>query len=350
MEVPKEADSSENLHDKSRPGKLLIDLTRDCLVSAVQYSNHTQRDDGHWCGELRANATISAEYVFLYQALELDLTNSRDPLCQWLLSQQQVDGSWSIAPDYPGDVSTTVEVYLALKILNISTNDPAMGRARAFILGAGGVSKIRVFTRVYLALFGLFSWDDVPELPAELIFMPSWSPINIYKFSSWARSTIVPLLILHHHRPVFPLPNGTSASNDYLDELWCGPKKNVPYAKSLYALSQTDGIALLFAVIDKILSYLNGLRSFFPRNRARRLCVEWILEHQDKSGDWAGIFPPMHFGLLALVLEGHKIEDDCVQRGLSAIERFAWQDGGGKKNPILCVPGVGFCADEHWYQ
>lgn len=161
--------------------------------------------------------------------------------------------------------------------------------------------------------------------------MPSWSPINIYKFSSWARSTIVPLLILHHHRPAFPLPNGTSASNDYLDELWCGPKKNVPYAKSLYALSQTDGIALLFAVIDKILSYLNGLRSFFPRNRARRLCVEWILEHQDKSGDWAGIFPPMHFGLLALVLEGHKIEDDCVQRGLSAIERFAWQDGGGKR-------------------
>lgn len=173
MEVPKEADSSENLHDKSRPGKLLIDLTRDCLVSATQYSNHTQRDDGHWCGELRANATISAEYVFLYQALELDLTNSRDPLCQWLLSQQQVDGSWSIAPDYPGDVSTTVEVYLALKILNISPNDPAMERARVFILGAGGVSKIRVFTRVYLALFGLFSWDDVPELPAELIFVSS---------------------------------------------------------------------------------------------------------------------------------------------------------------------------------
>ena len=168
--------------------------------------------------------------------------------------------------------------------------------------------------------------------------MPSWAPINIYRFSSWARSAIVPLLILCHHRPIFPLPNGNSAPNDYLDELWYEPQKNVPYSKPLYELLRTDGVALSFAVVDKVLSYVNGLRSFLFRTRARRLCIEWILEHQEISGDWAGIFPPMHIGLLALFLEGYNIEDNCFQRGLGAIERFAWQDGGGKRIQACVSP------------
>lgn len=57
----------------------------------------------------------------------------------------------------------------------------------------------------------------------------------------------------------------------------------------------------------------------------------WILEHQEPEGDWAGIFPPMHFGILAFVLEGYKVTDDCVRKALEAIERFAWTDEGGKR-------------------
>ena len=83
--------------------------------------------------------------------------------------------------------------------------------------------------------------------------------------------------------------------------------------------------------MDKVLSSLNGLRSFIFRTRARRVCVEWILEHQETSGDWGGIFPAMHANLLALLLEGYKVEDDCMQRGLSAMGRFVWQDDAGRR-------------------
>lgn len=342
--------------DLDRP---LVDLTRECLESAVQHSRHTQHTDGHWCGELRSNPTITSEYVFLYQALGLELGASRQPLCQWFFSQQKDDGSWGIAPDYPGDISTTVEAYFALKLLHIPLEHPAMQRARVFVLSVGGVAKVRIFTRIYLATFGLFSWNDVPEMPTELVFvslhrisfcpsirlhplmsykMPSWAPINIYKFSSWARSTIMPLLIICHHRPVYALPNGTSATNSYLDELWIAPQKNVPYSKSFYQLLRSDRIALSFAVIDKVLIMMNGLRSSLFRTQARRMCLNWILEHQEVSGDWAGIFPPMHLGLLALSLEGYKVKDDCIQRGLSAIERFVWQDSRGKRVQACVSP------------
>ena len=167
--------------------------------------------------------------------------------------------------------------------------------------------------------------------------MPTWAPINIYKF--WARSTIIPLLVISHHKPVFPLPNGIASQNDFLDELWCScSQAYVPYAQPLKNIWRMDLFEYAFAVIDKVLSYLNGLRGFFLRKHTRALCINWILDHQEPTGDWAGIFPPMHTGLLALYLEGYVLESDVVQRGLRAVERFAWQDEGGKRIQACVSP------------
>lgn len=173
---------------------------RQSLDLAINHSSQTVREDGHWCGELRSNATITAEYVFLLQALRLDLTSDRDALCQWLFSDQKVNGSWSIAPvDYPGDVSTSVEAYLALRILGISAKDPAMERAQNFIISAGGIEKVRIFTRIYLATFGLFPWDAVPELPAELIL------VSVFEFHN---SLAVEISFLSFHKATFLLMCG----------------------------------------------------------------------------------------------------------------------------------------------
>ena len=315
----------------------------NALKLAVNYAWDDVHDDGHWYGEIRSNATITAEYIMLYQALDLQdpINRDRAALCQWLLSDQNPDGSWGIAPDYPGDISTTTEAYLALKILGISTKTPEMQRACSFAKSVGGVAKVRIFTRIYLATFGLFPWKAVPEIPAELILMPSWAPINIYNLSSWSRSTVVPLLIISHHRPIYRLPNGRSANNDFLDELWVDPtNKVVPYTEPVIDLLKTDKVTLLFTVIDKILHQLGGLRHFPLRGYARHQCVKWILEHQEAAGDWAGIFPPMHVGLLALMLEGFSMTDSCITRGLEAVERFAWQDKEGGKHMQSCVSPV----------
>lgn len=267
------------------------------------------------------------------------MTTDGEAICRWFWSDQKADGGWGVAPDVPGDISTSVEAYLALKILNVPSTNPAMLRARQFILSIGGVARVRVFTRIYLATFGLFPWSAVPQLPAELILMPSSAPINIYVFSSWARSTIVPLLILNHHQPIFPLPNGTMANNNFLDEIWCDPmNKMVPYVSSFVEMWKSDGIAFTFAVIDKILILFKGLRKFMFRGYSRRKCIEWILEHQEEEGDWAGIFPPMHLGILALVLEGYSLTDSPVRGGLEAIERFAWRDHKGKRIQACVSP------------
>ncbi|OQE42414.1 hypothetical protein PENCOP_c004G02739 [Penicillium coprophilum] len=330
---------------KESDGPSLASQVEHALKLSNDYALDLVHSDGHWYGEMNSNVTITAEYIFLRQALGLDLKADSAAYCHYLLSQQNSDGSWGLAPEYPGDVSTSTEAYLALKILGISQHVPAMQRARAFVLEAGGIARVRVFTRIFLATFGLFPWDAVPELPVELMLLPSICPINIYKFASWARGTIAPLLIICHHQPVYSLPKGKDSlpneKNDYLDELWLDcTNKNVPYGLPLWDLmSQGEFTGLAFGVLDKVLSQLNGLRSVpLLRAYARKQCMKWILERQEKSGDWAGIFPPMHASMYAFTLEGYKLEDDPVRLGFQALERFAWEDENGKRIQACVSP------------
>jgi squalene-hopene/tetraprenyl-beta-curcumene cyclase len=128
---------------------------RSVLTSAIEYSHKVSLPEGYWYGENRC-VPITSEYVFLRQALGLELETDKESICRYLLGDQQKDRSWTIAPEYPGDVSTTTEAYLALKILGIPTDDPRMRQAKGFAIGSGGVAKVRIFTRIFLAQFGLF--------------------------------------------------------------------------------------------------------------------------------------------------------------------------------------------------
>ena len=74
-------------------GEPLASAAHRALDLAVKYAYEAVKPDGHWCGELRSNATITAEYVFLRQALELDLKANSDALCHWFFSEQKPDGS-----------------------------------------------------------------------------------------------------------------------------------------------------------------------------------------------------------------------------------------------------------------
>lgn len=312
----------------------LYTRARRSIKLAVDYAWDISKPDHHWYGELKANSAITSEQIFFYQSLGIPIPDSdAHAYRKYLLSQQRSDGSWSIAPGYPGDLNMSAESYLALKILGVSMDNPHMQRGRDFIRSCGGIAKVRIFTRIYFAQFGLFPWSAVPELPAEFIFLPSMLPLNIYRLSSWARSTLIPLFIIRHHENIYALPNGKDANNTFLDELWLDPSnKHVPYGPSLLKPWESDPVAVFFSVADRALSLLGKLRPLWIfRGLARKQCIRWILEHQEKSGDWAGIIPPMHGGVQALLLEGYSLQDECVQQAIKAIERFTWEDKEGKR-------------------
>ncbi|KAH8763110.1 terpenoid cyclases/protein prenyltransferase alpha-alpha toroid [Diaporthe sp. PMI_573] len=345
------------MQEHFRTTNLVSDAHR-ALQQAVDFSLNCQQPDGHWVAPVSADATFTAQYVmfkYAYSTPGLCLSEPEiDDIRRWLLSDQRVDGGWALAPDLPGNVSTSVEAYLALRLLGVPRSHPDMKRAADFILSRGGVASVRFFTRFFLATYGLVPWAAIPQMPAELILLPSWAKLNIYVLSSWARSTLIPILIVRHHEPVYSLPadedkaghEDTSdqikdACSDFLDELWVDPSnKNVPMSQPLWDCfmgpeQDRDIVEGLFTAADNILSqgWISGCMNS-GKNPIRKLalkrCMDWILDHQEASGDWAGFFPPIHGSVWALLLQGYPMQHQSVRLGLEALERLAVHDSGGK--------------------
>jgi len=328
------------LQEPSRAGDLRADARR-AADRAIRHLHALQQPDGHLCAELESNATLTAEYVFLRQMLGLPLADRAEPLSRWLLGGQQPDGGWTIAAGLPSDVSTTAEAYLALRLVGHGEDDPRLIHAASRIRSLGGLARVRVFTRIHLACFGLWPWSAIPVLPPELVLLPGRAPVSVYSLASWARSTMIPLFVIAHHRPTFALPNGHSAENPWLDALWLDPRaKRARFGQSARQVLATRGLGtrLLFALGEPLLRAYDRHASALLRDRALAACERWILAHQDPSGDWGGIFPPMMNSVLALRLAGHALGSPPVERGLEAIERFALEDTAGLRMQACVSP------------
>jgi squalene-hopene/tetraprenyl-beta-curcumene cyclase len=300
-----------------------------------------QREEGHWCAELESNPTITAEYVYLCQILGLDYAGKRDAIIQYFLNCQNRDGGWGIARCWDGDISTTVEVYLALRILGLEIDQAEMKMAEAYIRAHGGLEEVRIFTRIFLAMFGLSPWTSIPAIPPETMLLPPQSPVNIYSLASWARGTMVPLFIIFHHQPVYALPNGRSPTNDWLDHLWLDPRdKAIPYSSPLYrmVLKRPVSWQSFFGATDLFLKFYEKARFGPLRKKALGDCVKWILDRQEKSGDWAGIFPPMLNSVIALSLQGYGLDSGPIAKGVQAIRNFSWEDADGYRIQACVSP------------
>ena len=136
------------------------------------------------------------------------------------------DGRSIIEGDF--DMSASVKAYFALKMIGDSPDAPHMRRAREAILARGGAVHCNVFTRVLLSLYGVLHWRSVPEMPVEIMLLPRWFPFHLSKVSYWARTVLVPLLVLQALRPRAKNPLGIN-----IDELFIEPPHSIgPAAKA----------------------------------------------------------------------------------------------------------------------
>src|SRR5579885_2520032 len=158
----------------------------EALQDAVQWLLDRQDAAGWWCGELESNVTMTAEHVLFCRFLGLDLEPIRQEAIRHILAKQRDDCSWANFYEAPADLSTTIEAYAALKVLGLDPGSPCMTGARRVIHRLGGVAHARVFTKMWLALFGEYPWEGVPSMPPELIHFPLAMPFNLYDFACWA--------------------------------------------------------------------------------------------------------------------------------------------------------------------
>ncbi|HWJ51033.1 MAG TPA: prenyltransferase/squalene oxidase repeat-containing protein, partial [Solirubrobacteraceae bacterium] len=288
------------------------------LERARDYLLSLQDTAGWWRGELQTNVTMDAEDLLLREFLGIRGQPETERTAAWIRSQQRADGTWANFDGGPSELSTTIEAYWALRLAGEEPDAPHMRAAAEYVRREGGIEHARVFTHLWLALFGLWSWDHVPALPPEVILLPAWVPLNVYDFACWARQTIVALSLVKAHRPVHPLPFA-------LDELHA-PGFAADAERARRVRRPASWRAGMLTRLDRLLRAYERR----PLRPLRKLAVaraeRWIVERQEADGSWGGIQPPWVYSLIALRLQGHPLDHPVLARGIEGLERFMVED------------------------
>ncbi len=283
------------------------------LARGVEHLRHLQDSGGWWKGELETNVTMDAEDLFMRHVLGIGDPDATAEAARWIRSQQRPDGSWATFEGGPADLSTTVEAYVALRMAGDPSDSAHLRRAAALVRDQGGLQASRVFTRIWLALLGQWSWDDLPALPPELIWLPPWAPLNIYDWGCWARQTVVPLTVVSALRVCRPLAFG-------LGELRTGtvPPRPGSWRTAAGAVEH----------LDRALRRYHRRRPGRLRRDALTRSVEWVVRRQEADGSWGGIQPPWVYSILALRAAGYPLDHPVVRSALDGLESFIVREPG----------------------
>jgi len=267
-----------------QPKSIALDRAISAATDALL---RRQRPDGHWVFELEADCTIPAEYVLLrhYFGEPVDAELERK-IGVYLRRTQGKQGGWPLFREGDFDMSASVKAYFALKTIGDDIDAPHMARARQAIRSRGGAEQSNVFTRVLLSLFGVTAWRAVPVMPVEIMLLPKWFPFHINKISYWARTVIVPLLVLQALKPKAKNPKGIAIDELFLkDPKTLGPKSKAPHQKWNWFIA--------FQAFDAVLRVVEPMFPKSWRKRAIDKAVEFVTERLNGEDGLGAIFPAM---------------------------------------------------------
>ena len=126
------------------------------------------------------------------------------------------------------------------------------------------------------------------KAPVEITLLPKWFPIHLSKISYWARTVIVPLLVLRKLKPRARNPRGVT-----IDELFAQPPATItklargahqkePWASFFFALEHIGGFG---GVADRVACARRELREDFLHLRPAPLSQVKFAQPQAGDGE-----------------------------------------------------------------
>ena len=303
-------------------GRLDADLAdvASAISRSAEYVLSCQHPDGYWCGELEADSMLEADYIFLHALLESGDPGRVQRAYTEMMRYQNDDGSWSLYPGGPGNISLSVKCYFSAKLMGATADDPRLVKCREWVLEHGGVVECNTFTKMYLCALGQYDYDAVPAIPPEIVLFPKWFYFNIYEISSWSRSILVPLAIIYAKKPFKKIPKEQG-----IDELFVGGREN---AILRVRMDRKKWISWrnFFLVLDRIMHAAEAVHIRPLRKLALKRAEKWMLERLEMTDGLGAIYPAMMNAILALRCLGYSEDDPQVIRARDEFEKLGIEE------------------------
>ncbi len=240
------------------------------LERAIGYLREQQDEAGWWKGELETNVTMDAEDLLLREFLGIrtaEETAAGSRLDPFPAARRRHVGQLLRRPGRSVDDDRGLAGAAARR--ETAPTRRTSAKAAGVVLRGRRGREPRVFTRIWLALFGLWSWDELPDLPPELMSCSAGRRLNVYDLACWARQTIVPLTDRDHPGPQRALPG--------IDELPHGCRcPGIPVRALLAAAASSGSTVVLHRYARRPLAGCGG--------SAAGARVRWIITRQEADG------------------------------------------------------------------
>jgi squalene-hopene/tetraprenyl-beta-curcumene cyclase len=295
------------------------DRLRLAIQVAREYLFSTQDAEGYWCGELEADTTLESDYIFLHTLLGTRDEERFQKAIREIARHQNEDGGWPIFQGGPSNISAAVKAYFAFKLCGHRADEPALVKARAYILKHGGVPAVNTFTKIYLCALGQYDYDAVPAIPPEIVLFPNWFWFNIYEISSWSRAILIPLSICYAKKPFRKI-----APEQGIDELFPNGR-----LKSQLRLKWDDKLISwrnFFLVLDRVVHMFESVHVRPLRWLALKRAEKWMLERLEKSDGLGAIYPGILNSIIALRCLGYSLDDPQVIRAIDEFEKLGIEE------------------------
>jgi squalene-hopene/tetraprenyl-beta-curcumene cyclase len=278
-----------------------------------------QAAPGFWCAELEGDTTLESYMILLEAFLGRRASAKSLALARVIRDEMLAQGGWSQYPGGPAEVSVSCLSYFALKLVGDRADAPHMRRAREVILQLGGIERANTYTQYHFAFFGQYSWNAVPAIPPEMLYLPAKSPFTVYDMSSWSRTIFVPLAILYATKPVRAVPAECGAA-----ELYSGlPAAAAPPGMSRKARAFRN----MFFALDRALKLYERLPGTGALRRAAlRRAAAWMIERFDASDGLSAILPAMANSVMALDCLGYTEDQPLMREQIGYLDELLVRD------------------------
>jgi squalene-hopene/tetraprenyl-beta-curcumene cyclase len=303
-------------------GNVLEPAAERAMRRAGEFLAGLQRGDGHWCAELTADTTLESDFILFQLWLypprdgrwEPETRPQIERAARSILDRQLPDGGFNIYVDGPSEISASVKAYCALKLAGLAVDDPRLARLRQRILELGGIQAANSYVKINLSLFDLYPRQYCPTIPPEVVLLPF---DLLYQMSSWTRTIVVPLAIVHAANPRRPVPAGF-----HLHEIWLAGASPAFRGDNRLLSGRT-----FFLALDRFLKWWERHGSRALRRQAVARARDWMIERMRHTDGLGAIYPPMMYGVMALDVLGYKVDDPVRAEALDQFNRLMVDDG-----------------------
>ncbi|HTV61840.1 MAG TPA: squalene--hopene cyclase [Verrucomicrobiae bacterium] len=319
--------------------------TGGAILRSQEFLLGERKPGGYWNGELMVDSTLVSDMVLYHHwDRSVDKDWQRKAVAH-IFAMQLPDGGWNIYYGGPSEINATIKAYLALKLAGVRATDPRMLRARQTALNLGGVPRMNTFSKLYLALLGLFPWEFVPTIPCETMLLGKWFHVNFWDMSNWSRGMLVPLAIINHFKPTRPVPVD-------LDELY--PEGVNERELALAPDPEKISWRNFFLWLDRLHKFAEWFaeHKIHPfRKMALKKCERWMLERFEGSDGLAAIFPAMLNSVIALKALGYPEDHPVLKREWNELKRLQHEEKDSLRiepcfSPVWDTAIVAICLHE----